>query len=100
MIAAIVAFWTGIRARLPSVRIAPQLAGHSLLRSYRRAVRLALSDDPVDQTCGIQQRACLIEELLDVESDIQALLMKAGTGAGIGCASNSRGLIEPVTDFS
>jgi len=45
-------------------------------------VRLALSDDPVDQTCGIQQRACLIEELLDVESDFKALVMKAGTGAG------------------
>ncbi len=25
---------------------------------------LALSDDPVDQTCGIQQRCCLIEQRL------------------------------------
>jgi hypothetical protein len=41
-----------------------------------------------------------IEELLDVESDIQALLMKACTGAGIGCAPYSRGFIKPVTDFS
>ena len=30
------------------------------------AERLALSGDPVDQACGIQQRGCLIEELLDV----------------------------------
>ena len=61
------------------------------------AERLALSGDPVDQACGIQQRACLIEELLDVESDFKALVMKAGTGAGIGCAPYSRGLIKPVT---
>jgi hypothetical protein len=54
----------------------------------------------VDQTCCIQQRCCLIEELLDVESDFKALLMKARSGAGIGCAPYSRGLIKPVTDFS
>jgi hypothetical protein len=59
-----------------------------------------LSGDPVDQTCGIQQRCCLIEGLLDVESDFKTLLMKARTGAGIGCAPYSRGLIKPVTDFS
>src|SRR5260370_22452688 len=35
----IVALLTAIRARLPSVRIAPQLAGPSLVRSDRRAVR-------------------------------------------------------------
>jgi hypothetical protein len=40
-----------------------------------------LSGDPVDQTCGIQQRCCLIQELLNVESDFEALLMKARTGA-------------------
>jgi hypothetical protein len=51
-----------------------------------------LSGDPVDQTCGIQQRCCLIEELLDVESDFKAFLMKARTGAGIGCAPYSRAL--------
>src|SRR5260221_8187385 len=33
---------------------------------------LALSGDPVDQTCGIQQRCCLIEQLLDVEGDFKA----------------------------
>src|SRR5258706_10173496 len=58
---------------------------------------LALSGDPVDQTCGIQQRCCLIEQLLDVEGDFKALLMKARTGAGIGCAPYSRGLIKPVS---
>jgi hypothetical protein len=56
---------------------------------------LALSGDPVDQTCGIQQRCCLIEQLLDVEGDFKTLLMKARTGAGIGCAP--RGLIKPVS---
>ena len=63
------------------------------------AERLTLSGDPVDQTCGIQQ-CCLIEELLDVESDFKVLLIKASTGSGIGCAPYSRGLIKPVTDFS
>lgn len=38
----------------------------------------------------------LIEELLDVESDFKPLFMKASTGAGIGCAPYSRGLIKPV----
>src|SRR5260370_31832999 len=33
---------------------------------------LALSGDPVDQPCGIQQRCCLIEQLLDVEGDFKA----------------------------
>jgi hypothetical protein len=47
---------------------------------------LGLSGDPVDQACGIQQRCCLIEELLDVESD--AFLIKARAGAGIGCANS------------
>jgi hypothetical protein len=56
-----------------------------------------LSGDPVDQTCGIQQRCCLIEQLPDVEGDFKALLMKARTGAGIGCAPYSRGLIKPVS---
>jgi hypothetical protein len=59
-----------------------------------------LSGGPVDQGCGIQQRCCLIEQLLDVESDFEPLLMKARTGAGIGCAPYSRGLIKPVTNFS
>jgi hypothetical protein len=59
-----------------------------------------LSGDPVNQTCCIQQHCCLIEELLDVESDFKAFLMKASAGAGIGCAPYSRGLIKPVTDFS
>ena len=64
------------------------------------AKRLTLSGDPVDQACGIQQRCCLIEELLDVESDFKAFLMKARTGAGIRCAPYSRGLIKPLTDLS
>jgi hypothetical protein len=38
--------------------------------------------------------------LLDVESDLKTLLMKARTGARIGCAPYSCGLIKPVTDFS
>src|SRR5260370_592403 len=71
----IVALLTAIRARLPSVRIAPQLAGHSLLRSYRRAVPFALSGDPCEQTCRIQQGACLIEQPLHVESDFNALVL-------------------------
>ena len=56
-----------------------------------------MSGDPVDQACGIQQRGCLIEELLDVESDFKPLLMRARTGAGIGCAPYSSGLIKAVT---
>jgi len=64
------------------------------------AERLALSGDPVDQACGIQQRGCLIEELLDVESDFKPFLVKARPGAGVGCAPYSRGLIKPVTDLS
>ena len=48
--------------------------GGRLLFSLRPsgAERSALSGDPVDQTCCIQQRCCLIEELLDVESDFKA----------------------------
>jgi hypothetical protein len=60
------------------------------------AGRLALSADRVDQICGIQQGCCLIEELLDVESDFEALLMKARTCTGVGGAPYSRGLIKPV----
>jgi hypothetical protein len=59
-----------------------------------------LSGDAVDQTCGVQQCCCLIEQLLDVESDFKTLLMKARTGTGIGRAPYSRGPIKPVTDFS
>ena len=71
--------------------------GRLLLGRNQRAERLALSGDPVDQACGIQQRRRLIEELLDVERDFKPLLMKARAGAGIGCAPYSRGLIKPVT---
>ena len=35
---------------------------------------LTLSSDPIDQTRSIEQRRCLIEELLHVECDFQALL--------------------------
>src|SRR5216684_1571044 len=59
----------------------------------------ALSSDPTDQTRSIEQRRCLIQELLHVECDFEALLMKPGTRAGIGRAAYSRGLIEPATDF-
>jgi hypothetical protein len=59
-----------------------------------------VSGDPVDQTCGIEQRGCLMEELLDVESDFKALLVKTRPGADVGCTPYSRGLIQPVTDFS
>jgi hypothetical protein len=38
--------------------------------------------------------------LLDVESDLKTLLVKARSGAGIGCAPYSRGPIKPVTDLS
>jgi hypothetical protein len=40
-----------------------------------------------------------MEELLDVESDFKPLLVKARTGASIGCASYPRGFIKPVTNF-
>jgi hypothetical protein len=75
-------------------------AGPVAFGPYQQAKRLALSGHPVDQTCDVQQRCCLIEELLDVESDFKALLMKARTGARIGCAPYSRGPIKPVSDFS
>jgi hypothetical protein len=51
-----------------------------------------LSGDTVDQACGIQQRCCLIEQLLGVEGDLKPLLMKARTSAGIGCAPYSAAL--------
>jgi hypothetical protein len=95
-----IALLIAIMDRLRPIRIT--ILGWSPCFSVGRSAveRLALSGDPVDQTCGIQQGGCLIEELLDVESDFETLLMKARTGAGIGCASNSRGLIKPVTDLS
>jgi hypothetical protein len=65
----------------------------------RGAEGLALSGDPVDQTCGVQQRCCLIEQLLDVESDLKPLLMKARTGTGLGCAPYSCGPIKPGYGF-
>ena len=74
--------------------------GRLLLGPPQRAERSALPGDPADQAGGIQQRCCLIEELLDGESYLKTLLMKARTGAGIGGASYSRGLIKPVTDLS
>src|SRR5260221_7636283 len=49
-------------------------------------VSCSFSSIAFDQACGIQQRCCLIEQLLDVEGDFKALLMKARPGAGIGCA--------------
>src|SRR5713101_7189245 len=60
---------------------------------------LTLSSDPTDQTRSIEQRRCLIQELLHVECDFEALLMKPRTRAGIGRTAYSRGLIEPVADF-
>src|SRR5713101_2027661 len=97
----IVALLTAIMACPRSVRIAIPLGRWLAPRSAPSgAERSALSGDPVDQNCGIQQRGCLIEELLDVEGDFKALLMKTRPGAGIGCAPYSRGLIKPVTDFS
>jgi hypothetical protein len=80
----IVALLTAIIAFLRLVRIAFPLWRFFL--APQRGRGLALSGDPVDQTCGIEQRCCLIEELLDVESDFKTLLMKARTGTGIGCA--------------
>jgi SIR2-like domain len=64
----------------PTVRVAS--AGPVAYFSVLAA--LALLGDPVDQTRGIQQRRCLIEELLDVESDFKTLLVKARSGARIG----------------
>ena len=81
-------------ARLRLVRITFPLGRRLLLSGPGGAERLALSGDPVDQTCGIQQRCCLIEELLGVESNFKALLMEACPGAGIRCAPYSRGLIS------
>src|SRR6266446_9706477 len=60
---------------------------------------LALSSDPIDQTRCIEQRRCLIQELLHVECDFEALLMKPRTRAGIGRTAYSRGLVKPVADF-
>src|SRR5712691_604966 len=60
---------------------------------------LTLPSDPIDQTRSIEQRRCLIQELLHIECDFEALLMKPRTRAGIGRAAYSRGLIEPVADF-
>jgi hypothetical protein len=95
----IIALLTATTASTRSVRIAFCRAGRLLFGPYQQAERLALSGHPVDQTCGIEQRCRLIEELLDVESDFKAFLMKARSRAGIGCAPYSRGLIKPVTDF-
>ena len=67
---------------------------------YLKQLVSASSGGPVDQTCGIQQCCCLIEEVLDVESDFKPLVMKARTGVGIGCAIYSRSLVKPVTNFS
>src|SRR5260370_36963039 len=53
------------------LRIAIRWGGRLLLGSAPAGTALALSGDPVDQTCGIQQRCCLIEELLDVHSDLK-----------------------------
>src|SRR5712664_3428071 len=41
----------------------------------------ALLTDPVDQACGIEQRCCLVQKLLHVECDFEALLVKSRTGA-------------------
>jgi len=65
--------------------------GRLLLGRNQRAERLALSGDPVDQACGIQQRCRLIEQLLDVKSDFKPLLMKARPGA---CAGRELSKIE------
>src|SRR5438876_1019196 len=48
-----------------------------------------LLTDPVDQARGIQQRCCLVQKLLHVECDFEALLVKPGPRASICCASNS-----------
>jgi len=59
----------------------------------------ALLTDPVDHARCIEQRCCLVQKLLHVEGDFEALLMKACACAGIGCPSYSRGFIEPSADF-
>jgi hypothetical protein len=76
-----------------SIRIAFCRAACLSVRTSRQSARLALSGHPVDQACGIQQRRCLIEQLLDVESDFKPLLMKARPCTGVGCAP-SRGLMR------
>ena len=60
---------------------------------------LTLSSDPIDQTRSIEQRRCLIQELLHVERDFEALLMKPRTRAGVGRTAYSRGLIESAADL-
>jgi hypothetical protein len=50
-------------------------------REDQKERSLTLSSDPIDQTRSIEQRRCLIEELLHVECDFQALLMKPRTQA-------------------
>jgi hypothetical protein len=61
--------------------------GRLLLGRNQRAERLALSGDPVDQACGIQQRC---------RERLQAPSHESRTGAGIGCAPYSRGPIKPA----
>jgi len=51
-----------------SNRIFPRV-GRLLSAGSSGAERSGLSGEPVDQACGIQQRCCLIEELLGVEDD-------------------------------
>jgi hypothetical protein len=63
----IVALLTAIMACTGPVRIAIPL-GACFSVGTSGPERLALLGDPVDQACGIQQRCCFIEELLDVES--------------------------------
>src|SRR5258707_13971884 len=59
----------------------------------------ALLTDPVDQARRIQQHCCLVQKLLHVECDFEALLVKPGARASVCCASYSRGLVEAATDF-
>ena len=72
----------------------------TLLPAQRGLVKakLALSDalDRVQHSPALLPRRGAVR----VESHFKTLLMKACTGAGIGCAPYSRGLIKPVTDFS
>ncbi|MGC2778002.1 MAG: hypothetical protein WA418_20430 [Bradyrhizobium sp.] len=57
------------------------------------------SGAPLEQTCGVQKRVHLADQLLHIENDGDASFGIAGIHAGFGCCSPDRcSLIEPLTD--
>src|SRR5260370_36868758 len=64
-----------------------------------KKMTLVLLTDPLDQARGIQQRCCLVQKLLHVECDFEALLVKPCASASVRCASYPRSLLEPAANF-